>query len=86
MARARARLPFENRLSQMYLLNSHDTSRFITILDGDKTLLKAAIVMLFGYIGVPGVYYGDKIGLEGGNDRIAGALSLGMRAAGIWIY
>lgn len=68
LARARARLPFENQLSQMNLLNSHDTSRFITILDGDKTLLKAAIVMLFSYIGVPSIYYGDEIGLEGGND------------------
>ena len=68
LARARARLPFENQLSQINLLNSHDTSRFVTLVKADKALLKAAISMLFTYIGVPSIYYGDEIGLEGGND------------------
>jgi len=68
LARARAAIPFENQLSQLNLLDSHDTPRLLTLLGGDKALLKAAVTMLMSYIGVPCVYYGDEIGLEGEGD------------------
>ncbi len=68
MTRSRARLPFEIQLSQFNLLGSHDTPRFLTRVKGNRDLMKAAVTLLFTYIGVPCVYYGDEVGLEGGDD------------------
>ena len=68
LTRARGRIPFEIQLSQFNLLDSHDTARLLTLLQGDKALMKIAVTLLFTYVGVPCVYYGDEIGLEGGND------------------
>ena len=68
LTRARARLPFEIQLSQFNLLGSHDVPRLLTILGGDAARLKLAVTLLFTYIGVPCVYYGDEVGLEGGGD------------------
>lgn len=66
--RARARIPFDIQLSQFNLLDSHDTPRLLTLLNGDKDLLKIAVTLLFTYIGVPCVYYGDEVGMEGAHD------------------
>ncbi|MBO8160228.1 MAG: alpha-glucosidase C-terminal domain-containing protein [Thermosipho sp. (in: Bacteria)] len=49
------------------MLDSHDTERLATVLK-DKFLRKAAILLQFTYPGVPVVYYGTEIGLEGGSD------------------
>ncbi len=68
LTRARARLPFPVQLSQFNLLGSHDTSRFLTAVGGDRALMKLGVTLLFTYIGVPCVYYGDEVGLEGGHD------------------
>ncbi len=65
---ARARLPFENQLAQLNLLDSHDTSRFLTAVDGDLARMRLAVTLLFTYPGVPCIYYGDEIGLEGDDD------------------
>jgi glycosidase len=53
-------------LAQMNLLDSHDTSRAITLAGGDTRSLELAALLLFTYPGAPTVYYGDEIGLEGG--------------------
>lgn len=56
-------------LSAMYNpLDSHDTERFKTLLGGDTDKLKMAFLFLMAFPGVPAVYYGDEIGLEGGKD------------------
>ena len=68
LTRARAQLPFEVQLSQFNLLGSHDVPRLLTLLNGDQALVKLAVTLLFTYIGVPCVYYGDEIGLAGGDD------------------
>ncbi len=68
MTRSRARLPFEIQLSQFNLLGSHDTPRFLTRVEGNKGLMKAAVTLLMTYIGVPCIYYGDEVGVEGGRD------------------
>jgi alpha-glucosidase len=68
LARARAAIPFANQLAQFNLLDSHDTPRLLTLLGGDKALYKAAVTLLLSYIGVPCIYYGDEIGLEGQGD------------------
>ena len=53
---------------QLNLLDSHDTSRFITTAGGDKSALKLGWLFLFTYIGAPCIYYGDEVGLSGGPD------------------
>ena len=68
LAAARAALPFEIQLSQLNLLDSHDTARFLTLLGGDLDRQCLALLLLFTYIGVPCLYYGDEIGLVGGDD------------------
>ncbi len=65
---ARANLPFANQLAQLNLLDSHDTARFLSLLGGDRALMRMAVALLFTYIGVPCIYYGDEVGMEGGND------------------
>lgn len=65
---ARARVPYANQLAQLSLLDSHDTSRFLTALGGDLGRMQLAVTLLFTYAGVPCIYYGDEIGLEGGGD------------------
>ncbi|USD64434.1 maltodextrin glucosidase [Vibrio sp. SCSIO 43136] len=65
---AKAKVPFENQLSQLNQLDSHDTARLLTLLQGDEALMKVASVLLFSYLGVPCLYYGTEVGLEGGQD------------------
>lgn len=62
---ARSVAASENMLN---LLDSHDTDRFLTRVKGDARRFRAAAAMLFFYPGIPCVYYGDEIGLEGGYD------------------
>ena len=54
--------------SQMNLLDSHDTPRFLSCASGDKDALKLAWLFMFAYPGAPCVYYGDEIGLDGEHD------------------
>ena len=68
LAEARGKIPFANQLAQFNLLDSHDTSRFFTLLNGDAQLMKLAATLLFCYPGTPCIYYGDEIGLAGGPD------------------
>lgn len=64
----RASVPWQIFVQQFNQLNSHDTARLLTIFNGDKALLRVAIGLLLTYPGVPCLYYGDEIGLEGGAD------------------
>lgn len=64
----RAGLPHGHQLRLFNQLDSHDTARFITLLNGDKTRMQMALIWLFSWIGVPCLFYGDEIGLDGGND------------------
>ncbi|WP_438449007.1 alpha-glycosidase [Gorillibacterium sp. sgz5001074] len=50
------------------LLDSHDTPRLLTLCGGDKRKMKLAAVFQFSYMGTPCIYYGDEIGLDGGQD------------------
>jgi len=54
--------------SQLNLLDSHDTPRFLSCVDGDKASLKLAWLFLLTYPGAPCIYYGDEIGLDGEHD------------------
>lgn len=64
----RARIPWDNQLAQLNLIGSHDTTRFLTLLDGDVMRMQLAVTLLLTYPGVPCIYYGDEIGLHGGPD------------------
>lgn len=50
------------------LIGSHDTQRFLTECSNHIERMKLAIVFQFTYIGVPYIYYGDEVGLDGGEE------------------
>jgi len=64
------RYPSEHAHAALNVLGSHDTERFLTLAAGDAARMKAAILFLFTYVGVPCIYYGDEIGLQGGKDPL----------------
>ena len=49
------------------LVGSHDTIRFNTLLNNDK-LHYLALALILTMDGIPLIYYGDEVGLEGGDD------------------
>ncbi len=59
----RAGIPWAIAVQQYNQLDSHDTSRILSTLGGNPRLHRLAIALQFTYPGVPGVYYGDEIGL-----------------------
>jgi len=50
------------------LLDSHDVPRFLTLCGGDFKKMKLALIFLMTYIGAPVIYYGDEVGMMGGED------------------
>ena len=60
--------PWEIQLTQLNLLNSHDTARLLTIVDGDRSSIELATILLLTFLGAPSIYYGDEVGLSGGFD------------------
>lgn len=50
------------------LLDSHDTARLLTLCKDDKKRMKLAATFQLTYMGAPCIYYGDEIGMTGGND------------------
>lgn len=60
--------PWEVQLAQLNLLDSHDTARMISIAGGDRASVHLATLLLMTYPGAPSIFYGDEIGLPGGND------------------
>ena len=64
----RAGLSHQQQLRMFNQLDSHDTARFKTLLGRDIARLPLAVVWLFTWPGVPCIYYGDEVGLDGKND------------------
>jgi len=60
--------PYENVLAMYSLLGSHDVERVRTMLGGSIEKTRLANTLLFGLPGVPAIYYGDEVGVEGGRD------------------
>lgn len=48
------------------LLDSHDTERFLNVVDGKIDVAKLAYILLFTFPGSPCIYYGSEIGMTGG--------------------
>jgi cyclomaltodextrinase len=61
-------LPAELRASHLNLVGSHDTARLATLSSDHPSAADQMLVFLFTYVGAPLVYYGDEVGLQGGND------------------
>lgn len=61
----RAAIPWAITRQQFNLLGSHDTSRILSLLGGNEDLARLAAVLMMTYPGVPCVYYGEEIGLQG---------------------
>jgi alpha-glucosidase len=68
LTRARAAIGYDTALAQFNLVGSHDTPRFLTRLSGNTALARLGMTLLFAYPGVPCLYYGDEVGMEGGAD------------------
>ena len=60
-----ASIPWRSLTASMLLLDSHDTARIRTVLLGDKKAHLSAMTMMLTYPGVPSIFAGDEIGLEG---------------------
>lgn len=58
-------IPWRNFVSSMLLLDSHDTARFRNVVGGDAKYHLAGMGLLLTYPGVPSIFAGDEIGLQG---------------------
>ena len=65
MKQFNASVPWRSVVASMVLLDSHDTARFRTVVRGDVDAHLSAMVMALTYPGVPSIFAGDEIGLEG---------------------
>ena len=65
---ARAHIPVQNQLAQFNLLDSHDTARFFCTCWEKTSSGCDSPPPAHHHIGVPSIYYGDEVGLSGGND------------------
>jgi glycosidase len=52
----------------MNLVGSHDTERYISMIKGDERRLMLTALFQMTYPGIPHIYYGDEVALEGGRD------------------
>ena len=60
-----AGIPWRSLVASMVLLDSHDTARFRTVVANNDHAQLAGATLLFTYPGVPSIFAGDEIGLEG---------------------
>ena len=65
MKQFNASVPWRSVTASMVLLDSHDTARFRTVVKGDVPSHLSAMSMVLTYPGVPSIFAGDEIGLEG---------------------
>ncbi|HEX6540685.1 MAG TPA: alpha-glycosidase [Ktedonobacterales bacterium] len=49
-------------------LSTHDVPRFLTAMGGDARRWRLGLFFLMAYEGIPLIYYGDEVGMEGGYD------------------
>jgi glycosidase len=60
--------PQENAFAHLLPMGSHDTPRLKTVAEGDMKKVRLMSMTQFHFPGIPSVYYGDEIGLEGDKD------------------
>lgn len=76
---ARTALPWQIQTMQMNLIGSHDIHRFTSNADVTMNNQKTAVVMLFTFLGVPSIYYGDEVHLKGEK-----GIDIGARYPMVW--
>ena len=61
---------YQRQVNEVMLntLDSHDTARLLTVCDHNKDLMRQILAFTFLQEGEPCIYYGDEIGMDGGND------------------
>lgn len=62
------RYKWGNNENMLNLLSSHDIQRFVRLAKGDKAKVLCAYAVMFAFSGLPCIYYGDEIFLDGGGD------------------
>ncbi|MGB3513471.1 MAG: glycoside hydrolase family 13 protein [Microcoleaceae cyanobacterium] len=60
--------PWEIELTQLNLLDSHDTARMLSVANGDKASVELATILMMTFPGAPSIYYGNEVGLPGAFD------------------
>lgn len=60
-----AGIPWRSFAASMLLLDSHDTARFRNVVGRDRARHIAGATILLTYPGVPSIFAGDEIGVEG---------------------
>jgi len=65
MVNFNAGIPWRNLEASMLLLDSHDTARFRNVVGRDSVKHLAGMGLLLTYPGVPSIFAGDEIGIEG---------------------
>lgn len=68
LAKVQINHPEAVNLALFNLLGSHDTERFLTACQGQVPKFALAVAFQLTYQGAPLIYYGDEVGLRGGND------------------
>jgi len=63
-----ARVPFEIRNLQYNCLSTHDVIRFISRVQSNEALYRLAAAVQLAYPGVPAIYYGEELAMEGRKD------------------
>ena len=51
--------------AQLNLLDSHDVSRFLSLCGGDTASYRLAILFMMCFVGLPTIFYGDELGVQG---------------------
>lgn len=51
--------------NMLVFASNHDTQRLYTIFDGDVNKYKLAMTLIATIRGIPQIYYGDEIGMQG---------------------
>jgi cyclomaltodextrinase len=64
---AKLRMQYREQVNAVLynLVGSHDTTRFLSLCNGQVQRMKLALIFQMTYIGMPAIYYGDEIGLMG---------------------
>ncbi|PWI57099.1 glycoside hydrolase family 13 protein [Sulfoacidibacillus thermotolerans] len=54
--------------SMFNLMGSHDTERILTLAKGNIDVIARVLIFQFSFPGIPMIYYGDEVGMEGAGD------------------
>ncbi|SJZ36956.1 alpha amylase N-terminal ig-like domain-containing protein [Selenihalanaerobacter shriftii] len=65
LGKLRLQYPEQVNKVMFNLIGSHDTTRYLTVINENKERLKLTAFFQMTYLGVPVIYYGDEIGMKG---------------------